>query len=208
MAGYNPSVCAHNILLSHATAWHLYETACRLLYISTRISQNVRVTSMEIRNLCTSVFCKIPGQISITLNADWQRAALESNEDMEVAERAQQFFLGWFAHPIYVDVDYPRVMKDQVAMKSTRQNLAKSRRPEFAEKQKVYMKGAATASFAAILSVYGSVLDVRLLLETHYFFGLNHYTTLLITHQPQPDSQISYGADQDALGSHDSAWKR
>ena len=79
---------------------------------------------------------------------------------MEAAERAQQFFLGWFAHPIYVDGDYPRVMKDQVAMKSTRQNMAKSRLPEFTEKQKVYIKGAATASFAASLSVHGSVLYV------------------------------------------------
>lgn len=49
------------------------------------------------------------GQISITLDCDWKEPYSQSEADLEAAERAMQFKLGWYAHPIYVDGDYPEV---------------------------------------------------------------------------------------------------
>ena len=51
------------------------------------------------------------GQIGITLNSDWfEPLSLYRESDIDAAERVKQFFLGWFAHPIYKG-DYPELMK-------------------------------------------------------------------------------------------------
>ena len=81
--------------------------------------------------------------VSISLNGDWHQAFSNEMMNIEAAERAHQFFLGWFAHPIYVDGDYPSVMKDQVAIKSAKENLTESRLPQFTEEQKQDIKGDA-----------------------------------------------------------------
>lgn len=47
-----------------------------------------------------------------------------------------QFKLGWFANAVYVDGDYPQVMKDQVARKSQQEGRNTSRLPEFTEEEK------------------------------------------------------------------------
>ena len=54
------------------------------------------------------------GLVSITLNTDYF-APKDPNNPAHVvaAERAQEFSLGWFAHPIYVDGDYPQVTSEQ-----------------------------------------------------------------------------------------------
>jgi lactase-phlorizin hydrolase len=44
-----------------------------------------------------------------------------------------QFNLGVYAHPIYVNGDYPEIMKTKVAEKSASQNYSKSRLPVFTE---------------------------------------------------------------------------
>ena len=51
------------------------------------------------------------GEVGITLNSDWFAPRNEFREaDIDATERAIQFFLGWFAHPIFKG-DYPQVMK-------------------------------------------------------------------------------------------------
>lgn len=49
--------------------------------------------------------------------------------------------LGWFAHPIYKNGDYPEVMKKTVADISASQGLRKSRLPEFTEEEKTRING-------------------------------------------------------------------
>lgn len=63
----------------------------------------------------------------------------KSTFDHEAADRRTQFHLGWFAHPIFADGDYPMVMRHQVDMKS--KNLTESRLPRFTEEEKILIKG-------------------------------------------------------------------
>lgn len=52
-----------------------------------------------------------------------------------------QFKLGWFAHPIFVNGDYPDVMKKLVASKKVSLNATKSRLPEFTTAEKAEING-------------------------------------------------------------------
>ena len=93
--------------------------------------------------LCNYLLTKryISGEISITLDTDWKEPYSDSNEDLAAAERAMQFKLGWYAHPIFVNGDYPDVMKEQVLKKSLEQGLNISRLPEFTEPEKARILG-------------------------------------------------------------------
>lgn len=57
-------------------------------------------------------FC--PGLVGISLTADWGEPVDVTNQrDIEAAERYIQFYLGWFATPLFSG-DYPQVMKDYI----------------------------------------------------------------------------------------------
>ena len=45
--------------------------------------------------------------IGITNNCDFRFPLSQSNEDINAAERSLEFFLGWFADPIWKG-DYPK----------------------------------------------------------------------------------------------------
>ena len=85
------------------------------------------------------VFISISGKVGITLNVEWKEP--KNSTKPEAAYRSIQFMLGWFAHPIYVNGNYPQVMIDQVAKKSKAQGLAKSRLPVFTQQEMAYIKG-------------------------------------------------------------------
>lgn len=53
------------------------------------------------------------GQIGITNNCDWREPRTQSEADQAAAQRALEFFLGWYADPIYKG-DYPEVMRKRV----------------------------------------------------------------------------------------------
>ena len=88
---YFSFLAAHTLLLAHGKAWHVYD-------------EEFRKTQK--------------GKVSIVLNADWHFP--QKNEDvfLEAAKRGMEFFLGWFANPIYVNGDYPEVMKTLIAKHS------------------------------------------------------------------------------------------
>ncbi|CAH1801974.1 unnamed protein product [Owenia fusiformis] len=153
-AGTSTYECAHTIIKSHAKAWHTYDTKYRATQ---------------------------KGKIGITLDSDWKEAFNASNpDDVAAADRAMQFKLGWFAHPIFVNGDYPEVMKAAVYNKSMAQGLDASRQPSFTEAEKQEIKG------------------------THDFFGLNHYTTQLI--EPRDWEFESWEQDQEAKEIRDPSW--
>jgi len=166
--GFAPGICgdgtisyvvAHNIIKSHAHAWHIYND----IY---RSSQN--------------------GQLGITLNSDFQEPYDRSNPvHVDAAERILQFGPGWFGHPIFIDGDYPEVMKTNVAEKSMAQGLSKSRLPEFTEDEKNFIKG------------------------TGDFLGLNHYTTsYAVDTEYVVSDPPSYYNDQNAGGFKDDSWPK
>ncbi|XP_033637372.1 lactase-phlorizin hydrolase-like [Asterias rubens] len=113
--GYSPYRCAHNIVKSHAKAYHTYQEKYKAMY---------------------------NGQVSITLSTDFGLPEDETNPNhVAAAERYMQFTAGWFAHPIFKNGDYPDVMKWQVGNKSLSQGLSESRLPAFTEAEKVFNAG-------------------------------------------------------------------
>jgi beta-glucosidase len=81
-----PYLAGHNILLAHGKAVKIYR-------------EKFQATQQ--------------GQIGITNNCDWREPASDKPEDKEAAQRALEFFLAWFADPIYKG-DYPAEMKKRL----------------------------------------------------------------------------------------------
>uniref|UniRef100_A0A4W4FLE2 beta-glucosidase n=1 Tax=Electrophorus electricus TaxID=8005 RepID=A0A4W4FLE2_ELEEL len=117
-----PYRVAHNLLKAHASAYHTYDDKYRK-------TQH--------------------GLVSISLNADWVEP-LDVNipREVDAADRALQFQLGWFAHPIFKNGDYPDAMKWQVGNKSELQGLSESRLPSFTEGEKAYIQGTADVFYS------------------------------------------------------------
>jgi lactase-phlorizin hydrolase len=149
-------IATHNLIKAHAAAWHTYDEQFR---------------------------AGQAGCISVTLDSDWKEPLDASNpSDVEAAERDMQFKLGWFAHPIYVNGDYPEVMKQKIAEKSAAEGRNESRLPVFTDDEKAYILG------------------------THDFFGLNHYTTQLVTNYDHGTEWPSWDYDRDVQESVDPSW--
>lgn len=145
--GTAPYRVAHNLIKAHATAYHTYDDKYRE-------SQG--------------------GLVSIALNADWfEPEDINVIREVVAADRALQFQLGWFAHPIFKNGDYPDAMKWQVGNKSELQELPDTRLPSFTEEEKSFIRGTA------------DVLCV------------NHYTTKIAQHATLRLTPPSYQNDLD-----------
>ncbi|CAJ1078803.1 lactase-phlorizin hydrolase-like [Xyrichtys novacula] len=145
--GTAPYKVAHNLIKAHAKAYHTYDDKYRK-------SQG--------------------GLVSIALNSDWvEPVDLNIPREVVAADRALQFQLGWFAHPIFKNGDYPDAIKWQVGNKSELQGLPETRLPSFTEEEKNFIRGTA---------------DV---------FCVNHYTTKIISHITARLSPQSYEHDKD-----------
>ncbi|MEQ2219019.1 hypothetical protein XENOCAPTIV_011431, partial [Xenoophorus captivus] len=145
--GTAPYQVAHNLIKAHAKAYHTYDDKYRL-------SQG--------------------GIVSIALNAEWvEPKDIDVPREIVAADRAMQFLVGWFAHPIFKNGDYPEAMKAQVLVKSELQGLPLSRLPSFTEEEKNFIKGTA---------------DI---------FCVNHCTTTIVSHVTGPLSPHSYQNDRD-----------
>lgn len=152
--GTTPYTVAHNLIKAHANVYHTYDDKYRK-------SQG--------------------GLISIALSADWfEPKDVNMFREVTAADRALQFQLGWFAHPIFKNGDYPDAMKWQVGNKSELQRLPESRLPSFTEEDKTYIRGTA---------------DV---------FCVNHYTTKIARHATSKLSPKSYQYDRDFVESEES----
>lgn len=145
--GIVPYKVAHNLIKAHAKAYHTYDDKYR--------------TSQG-------------GLVSIALNADWvEPTDVNVPREVVAADRAMQFQLGWFAHPIFKNGDYPEAMKSQIRAKSELQGFSESRLPSFTDEEKNFIKGTA---------------DV---------FCVNHYTTKKVSHVTGRLSPASYQYDWD-----------
>uniref|UniRef100_A0A8D2ZRL2 Lactase-phlorizin hydrolase-like n=1 Tax=Scophthalmus maximus TaxID=52904 RepID=A0A8D2ZRL2_SCOMX len=145
--GIAPYRVAHNLIKAHAKAYHTYDDKYRK-------SQG--------------------GQVSIALNADWiEPKDVTVPREVVAADRALQFQLGWFAHPIFKNGDYPDAMKWHVGNKSELQGLSESRLPTFTEEEKSFIRGTAD------------------------MFCVNHYTTRIANHATLRLKPQSYEYDRD-----------
>ncbi|XP_036401517.1 lactase-phlorizin hydrolase [Megalops cyprinoides] len=152
--GTLPYIVGHNLLKAHAEAWHLYNEKYR---------------------------AKQRGIISITINSDWAEPRNPyKQEDIDAAHRVVQFYIGWFAHPVF-NGDYNDVMKTIIRERSLAAGLPKSRLPEFTPYEVQRIKG------------------------TYDYFGFNHYTTVLAFKLDYKNLQ-HYDADRGAGTIADRSW--
>ncbi|XP_061089948.1 lactase/phlorizin hydrolase [Conger conger] len=152
--GTLPYIVGHNLLKAHAEAWHLYNEKYR---------------------------AKQGGIISITINSDWSEPRNPyKQEDIDAARRVVEFYIGWFAHPVY-NGDYSDVMKNIIRERSLAAGLPKSRLPEFTPDEVKRIKG------------------------TYDYFGFNHYTTVLAFSVDYKNLQ-HYDADRSAGTIADRSW--
>ncbi|XP_049766138.1 myrosinase 1-like [Schistocerca cancellata] len=125
------TTCPHTLLKAHARVWHLYDEQYRA-------TQN--------------------GSVGITLNIEGLEPATNSTEDAEASDRARQFQMGIYAHPIYsAGGDYPAVVRERVDANSAAEGRPRSRLPSFTQEEVQYIRGSAD------------------------FIGLNHYSTDFVT---------------------------
>ena len=70
---------------------------------------------MSSQNRRLSKHMYLPGQVGITLNINWNQPFNATNADHIQASMTQlQFSGGWFANPIFVNGQYPDVMREKV----------------------------------------------------------------------------------------------
>lgn len=99
-----PYIVAHNVLLSHATVADIYRK---------KYKQKQR------------------GSLGIAFDVMWFEPATNSTGDIEAAQRAQDFQLGWFIEPLILG-DYPSSMRSRVG----------NRLPEFSKSEAALLKGS------------------------------------------------------------------
>ena len=98
-----PYVAAHNLILSHAKAVQVYRNE----------------------------FAAQAGRIGLVNNCDYRYPLTDSDADKAAAERSMEFFLGWFADPVWLG-DYPAVMRKRLG----------DRLPVFSQAEKAMVKGS------------------------------------------------------------------
>ncbi|KAH9494597.1 hypothetical protein Btru_019683, partial [Bulinus truncatus] len=150
-------ISGHNIILAHSKAFRLYQ-------------QNFKESQK--------------GEVGIIINLDWPEPLDPLNiDDIEASERSINFYGGWFAHPIFINGDYPEVMNQRVADKSKAQGLSKSRLPALTDEEKLIVNRSAD------------------------FFGLNFYSAVYVANDPQPPSNPpDYYNDQDIRSESNPNW--
>lgn len=159
LRGTGEYLCAHNVLLAHAAAYKTY----------------VKHFKDDQR-----------GKVGITLDSRFYFA--KNPSDTEVVDRAMNFELGWFAHPIFSKQGgYPQVMIDELKKRSKLEGRPWSRLPEMTDDVKEFIKGSAD------------------------FLGFNYYSSRyaeLNTSDYDPLSNPTIYQDSRIIPSIDASWKR
>ncbi|XP_032513180.2 myrosinase 1-like [Danaus plexippus] len=115
------------------------------------------------------------GKVGITLDAFWAEPKdYNKEEDHEAAERYLQMHVGLFAHPIYSDEgDYPLLVRNRIDDMSRNQGFARSRLPFFTPEEVAMVRGSSD------------------------FFGINHYTTYLMSNSSMEPEWVIPSVDHD-----------
>lgn len=96
--------------------------------------------------------------MGITADTSFPEPLAHTHEDRRASERALQFYVGWFMHPIFgTDGNYPKIMMNRIDELSRKQGFTKSRLPKFTDE------------------------EVKMIHNTSDFFGINSYTSVLVT---------------------------
>ncbi|XP_050546381.1 myrosinase 1-like [Daktulosphaira vitifoliae] len=146
-------MAGHIQLLAHSKVYHLYNELFR---------------------------DKQKGKISISISGAFYMPKNESSvDDMEIADRANNFEIGWFSHPIYKG-DYSPIMRKFVDRKSKEEGRPWSTLPTFTDE------------------------EIKLLIGTADFYALNHYSSRLVTSGSELDP--SFNSDAEYSTFVDESW--
>jgi len=159
-SGIGEYLCGHYLLMAHAAAFRLFKD---------------------------KYFGKHAGKIGITLDSRFYYAK-DSSVSSKDLHRAQQYRLGWFAHPIFsTDGGYPQIMIDEIDSRCKIEGRPFSRLPQMSETVKNQIRGSSD------------------------FFGLNYYTSnLLQVDRTEKSSweEPAWFKDSKNVISIDPSWKR
>ncbi|XP_023555111.1 cytosolic beta-glucosidase [Octodon degus] len=148
---------AHNMIKAHARAWHSYDRLFRK---------------------------EQKGMVSLSLFCIWSEPANSNSVlDQKAAQRAINFQFDFFAKPIFIDGDYPELVKSQIASMSVKQGYPSSRLFEFTEEEKKMIKGTAD------------------------FFAVQYYTTRFIKHKENKEAELGIPQDAEIELFSDPSWK-
>ncbi|XP_050433677.1 myrosinase 1-like isoform X2 [Adelges cooleyi] len=146
-------MAGHTQLIAHSKVYHLYNDEFR---------------------------AKQQGKVSLSVNGFFYVPKDEqSQDDVDTAERANQFERGWFSHPVYKG-DYPPVMRQWVDKKSKQEGRPWSTLPTFTKK------------------------EIELLNGTADFYALNYYSTRMVKHGS--DADVNYNPDAEFETYVDKSW--
>lgn len=129
-------------------------------------------------------FKKFGGEVGITLESPFYLPK-DSSVSFKDQHRAMTYRLGWFANPLFGSGGYPEMMTDEIAARSKVEGRTFSRFPIMNDEEKKLIHNSAD------------------------FFGINYYTTSLITiNKAERDStdEPSWFADSGVKESSDPSW--
>ena len=153
--GTSAYIAAHNQLRAHAAAYRAYHQD----------------------------FATQGGKVGISLNINWAEPRDETNEDdVAASDTVLNFSFGWYAHPIFIDGNYPPVMRSKIDAKSSIQGFKESRLPQFTDKESSMILGSSD------------------------FLGINFYTANVVYPEINNISDIGFYADQDIGSYQDESW--
>lgn len=128
--------------------------------------------------------------MGITADISSPHALTHTHEDHQAVQRAFQFYVGWFMHPIFsTQGNYPRIMIDRIGELSLKQGFSKSRLPTFTED------------------------EIKMIHKTADFFGINSYTSVRVTtnddaKNPAKHQVPSFAHDMGTIESQDEDWEK
>jgi beta-glucosidase/6-phospho-beta-glucosidase/beta-galactosidase len=130
-------------------------------------------------------FKKFGGEVGLTLESPFYLPK-DSSVSIDDQHRAMTYRLGWFANPIWSKSGgYPKIMTDEIAARSNIEGRPFSRFPKMTEEER------------------------KLIHKSSDFFGMNYYTTSLITinkAERNPTDEPSWFADSCVKESSDPTW--
>ncbi|XP_049791141.1 myrosinase 1-like [Schistocerca nitens] len=152
--GIGNYLATHTVIRAHAKVYRLYDEQYR---------------------------SKQNGRIGITVSTNWYEPYNDEEENLAAQERILQFELGLFANPIFVDGDYPAVVRERVDNNSRAEGRPRSRLPSFTDEEKRMINGSAD------------------------FLALNSYTTMVVR-SAEFGFSPSWGRDTGTYRSYNLSW--
>lgn len=128
--------------------------------------------------------------MGITGDTSFPQPLTHSHADQQASERAFQFYLGWFMHPIFGrGGNYPKIMIERIDELSHQQGFTRSRLPVF------------TAE------------EIKMIHKSADFFGINSYTSVLVTSNNDQENPAghpvpSFFHDMGIIETQDENWPK